>query len=220
MDLVNASNETLAVMIAEENCVDEALQQLFTNLKPLTRKTASGYLRYLRIYDIDDFFQEAYIIIWKMAIKYNEGCYDTKFITLYMIALKRRYNSMYRDYMLRNMICLHKGEDCYSYGYTVCTMMESEYAKEYRRKHREQGRKYNNHKQQSKMDTVSQKEKMTEEEKKEKKRRYAREYYKKNREKYVEAKRKWYRENRDYALLYQHLYQIRGKGINIKGNDL
>lgn len=87
-------------------------------------------------YDTDDFLQEGYILVWKVIS--NGGFKGGKFANYYVSAIRRRYISLYRSYTLKNTICISESEDLYHYGYQVCTLVESDYAKQYQEKHREQ----------------------------------------------------------------------------------
>ena len=89
-------------------------------------------------------------------------------------------------------------------------MVEDEYAKRYREKHRKECRRwYEKHRKKPNAESLP---KLTEEEKKERSRQKAREYYIAHREQCIEAKRKWDRENHEYALKYQRAYD---KGVRI-----
>ena len=94
-------------------------------------------------------------MIWKIALrgKYRRGSFKRYFAT----AIKYRLSNVFRDYVLRNFVCVgrvvsggSRGSrggsgssagflDIYGNGYQV--FVESDYAKRYREKHREQCRR-------------------------------------------------------------------------------
>lgn len=203
------SNEELVRQIYVQEQVERAFQQLILNLRPMMIKIGRKHLSKIPIYDLDDYVQEGSIILWQLmkSKKYN---WKDKFSTLFYAAFERRCINLYRDYVLKNMIVLTEAEDIYGYGYHLTRLVEDEYAKRYREKHREECRRwYEKHR---KKPNAESRPKLTEEEKKERSRQKAREYYIAHREQCIEAKRKWYRENHEYALKYQRAYD---KGVRI-----
>ena len=146
----------------------------------------------------------------------NDRTYDEKHkvSNLFYTAFDRKCTNLYRDYVLKNMVQLSETEDYYGYGYHIGTFIEDEYARQYREKQRERNKKWyeRTHPSSSK----PQLPKLSEEERRERNRQRSRDYYLKNKDKCREAKRRWYAEHREYALLYQKAYD-QGVRIGTKG---
>lgn len=208
------TNEELLEMYSSGENADNALQQLIKNLTPMMLSIGRKHLAKVPFYDSDDYIQEGCITLWNIIKKdvYNKNC---KLSSLFYTAFDRRCTNLFRDYVLKNLIKIHETDDVYYYGYEICTLVEDEYAIQYREKHREQCRKYNE-KHHLKQPTPKETPKLTEEERKERNRIRSREYYLANREKYKAAKKKWYQEHREYALQYQKAYD-NGYRIGTKG---
>lgn len=129
-------NEELVDLMQSGVETEYAYQQLFINLKPIILGEAQMYCSQMIDFDTDDFLQEGYILVWKVIS--NGGFKGGKFANYYISAIRRRYISLYRSYTLKNAIRISESEDLHHYGYQVCTLVESDYAKQYREKHREQ----------------------------------------------------------------------------------
>ena len=126
------TNEELVSLIGEGN--DEAYDQLFLNMKPITIKEAKKYLGKMPTYDMEDFIQEGQIIIWKIISRGNfkGGC----FASYYTTAIRFRLCNIYRDYCLKNAIVLREKADEKGEGYNKAILAEATYAETYREKHR------------------------------------------------------------------------------------
>ena len=127
------TNEDL-ISIIQETGDNDAYEQLFENLKPITLHAAEMYRGKMVTYDTDDLLQEGQIIVWEII---SRGTFKSgKFATYYTAAIKKRLVNIYRDYTLKNLICIGEHEDCR--GNVTKTMVEADYAREYREKHRAQ----------------------------------------------------------------------------------
>ena len=207
------SNEDLLEQIYLRQRWEQAFQQLIDNLRPMMVKIGKQHLYKIPIYDTDDYIQEGSIVLWQLiqSKKYNG---NGKFSSLFYTVFDRKCNNLYRDYVLKNFIEISESEDLYCYGYHVATLVEDEYARTYREKHREQCRRWCE--KNRKKPAVEPKPKLTPEERKERNRQRSREYYRTHKEQCLAAKHKWYRENHEYALLYQRAYD-QGVRIGEKG---
>ncbi len=126
------TNEELVRIISETDDED-AYEQLFENLKPITLHAAEKYRGKMTTYEAEDFLQEGQIIAWEII---SRGNFKTgKFSTYFTVAIKKRLVNIYRDYTLKNLICVGEREDCR--GNVTKTMVEADYAKNYREKHRQ-----------------------------------------------------------------------------------
>jgi len=209
----NKTNEELIFLIYEDNHSEDAFAQLIKNLTPMMVKIGRKHLAKLHFYEDDDYIQEGSFLLWRLI---QRRTYDEKhkFSNLFYTAFDRKCTNLYRDYVLKNMVQLSETEDYYGYGYHIGTFIEDEYARQYREKQRERNKKWyeRTHPSSSK----PQLPKLSEEERRERNRQCSRDYYLKNKDKCREAKRRWYAEHREYALLYQKAYD-QGVRIGTKG---
>ena len=132
MKYTNLTNEELIERI---NAGDEnAYEQLFRNLAPITLHEAEMYRGKMVTYGTEDFLQEGNITAWTILEKgsFKKGNFAAYFGT----AVRRHLVNIYRDYTLKNLICIDEQEDCR--GNITRTMVEADYAKAYREKHRAQ----------------------------------------------------------------------------------
>mgnify|MGYP003314980812 CR=1 FL=1 len=206
------TNEELIFLIYEGDQSENAFAQLIKNLTPMMIKIGREHLGKLPLYDNDDYIQEGAILLWSLIQKRQ---YDgkRKFSNLFYTAFEHKCTSLYRDYVLKNMVQISESEDYYTYGYRMGTFVEDEYAREYREKQKERNKRWREKKYPKSPSPTP--PKLTEEERKERARQRSREYYLKNKEKCQEAKRRWYAENREYALQYQRAYD---QGIRVDKN--
>ena len=131
-DYSGYTNEDLASLITSGE--EEAYEQLFANMRPLTMREAAPYHKKMATYDDEDFIQEGRIVIWKIISRgnFNGG----KFTTYYATAIKYRLANIYRDYCLKNLIVLREDADEKGEGYNKTVLAEASYAEAYREKHR------------------------------------------------------------------------------------
>lgn len=133
MTYTNLTNEEL-VSIITETADNDAYAQLFKNLAPITLHEAEMYRGKMVTYGTEDFLQEGMIIAWSIIAKGNFK--SGNFASYFSTAVKRRLVNIYRDYTLKNLICISEQEDCR--GNITKTMVEADYARTYREKHRAQ----------------------------------------------------------------------------------
>ena len=135
MKYENHTNEELVSIIAATG--DEgAYEQLFRNIDPITLHEAQMYLGKMDTYDREDFLQEGRILAWTIISKgsFKKGLFRVYFGS----AIRKRLVNIYRTYTLKNLVCIDEQVDCR--GNVTKTMVESDYARAYREKHREQCR--------------------------------------------------------------------------------
>ena len=215
--MTSKTNEELLEVIYGQDRADEALIQLINNLRPMMLKIGRIHLTKIPIYDRDDYVQEGSVVLWKIieSKRYNGR---GKLSNLFYTAFERHCINLYRDYVLKNLIKIHEtDDDLYFYGYHVCRFVEDEYAMEYRKKQRERNKRWA-----IKTGRIKPPEErkpvMTPEERKEKARQRSREYYATHKEQCQAMRKRWYQENREYALLYQKLYD-QGVRVGKKGPE-
>lgn len=171
MKYAEYTNEELVSIITETSDSD-AYEQLFRNLAPITLHEAEMYRGKMVTYGTEDFLQEGNIIAWQIIEKGNFK--SGRFATYYTAAIKKRLVNIYRDYTLKNLICIGEQEDCR--GNITKTMVEADYAKAYREKHRAQCKAWYEKKKAS-QPPKEKKPPMTKEEKIARQAVYQKEYY-------------------------------------------
>lgn len=213
--MIEKTNEQLLMKIYNHDNEEKALLQLIQNLRPMMIKIGRKHLSKIPIYDTDDYVQEGAILLWKLIQrrKYNG---KGKLSSLFYTAFDRRCINIHRDYVLKNLIQIHEAnDDQYYYGYHICRLVVDEYATEYRKKKKEWDKRWAEKTGRKKPD-AEKKPVMTPEERREKARQRSREYQAAHRDQCNAAKKKWYKEHHEYALLYQKLYD-QGVRIGKKG---
>ena len=182
MKYENHSNEELVSIIAATGD-EEAYEQLFRNIDPITLHEAQMYLGKMDTYDREDFLQEGRILAWTIISKgsFKKGLFRVYFGS----AIRKRLVNIYRTYTLKNLVCIDEQVDCR--GNVTKTMVESDYARAYREKHREQCRAWYAKKKASQPPKEA-KPQMTIEEKRAKAAAYQRAYKEAHPEKYVRRK--------------------------------
>ncbi len=130
MDYSTYTNEELIRMIADGN--ETAYAQLFKNIAPITLHEATMYRGKMETYDTEDFLQEGMITCWEIISRGNFK--GGKFSTYFGGAIRKRLIRIWRDYTMKNMICIGESEDCR--GNISRFMVEADYAREYREKQR------------------------------------------------------------------------------------
>ncbi|MBQ9662002.1 MAG: sigma-70 family RNA polymerase sigma factor [Oscillospiraceae bacterium] len=177
------TNEELITRIEEGS--EDALEQLFRNLRPIILHEAETYRDKMTTYDMDDLIQEGNILAWEIIVK---GNFKTgKFSTYYTSAIKNRLTNIYRDYTLKNLVCIGEHEDCR--GNVTSILVESDYAKNYREKHRAQCKAWYE-KKKAAQPPKEPKPRQTKEEKAAKAKAYQKEYYAAHPEKLEERRAK------------------------------
>lgn len=182
MKYENHTNEEPVSIIAATGD-EEAYEQLFRNIDPITLHEAQMYLGKMDTYDREDFLQEGRILAWTIISKgsFKKGLFRVYFGS----AIRKRLVNIYRTYTLKNLACIDEQVDCR--GNVTKTMVESDYARAYREKHREQCRAWYAKKKASQPPKEA-KPKMTIEEKRAKAAAYQRAYKEAHPEKYEQRK--------------------------------
>ncbi len=191
-DYTTYTNEELVTIIRsgdpDSDAVGDAYAQLFLNLKPVTLHESKMYSHKMDIYSLDDFIQEGQILMWDIIRKDNFK--GGKFSTYYGKAIRLRLAHIWRQYNLKNLVCIDESED--DYGNTYRILVESDYIKEYRVKRAaEQKRYYEKRKaKQPPKSKKPSKPKLTKEERNRKAREYKKRYYAEHPEKLEERRAK------------------------------
>ena len=181
------SNEELVSIIQSGD--EAAYDQLFRNLAPITLHEAEMYRGKMDTYSTEDFLQEGNIVAWEIISRGNFK--GGKFSTYFGAAIRNRLIRIWRDYNLKNLVCIGESEDCR--GNVTRIMVESEYAKEYRIKKAAQQKRWYEKKKAEQALTNPPKEKkppMTKEERSRKIMAYQKEYYAAHPEKLAERREK------------------------------
>ena len=125
MNYSTYSNEELVSIIQSGD--EAAYDQLFRNLAPITLHEAEMYRGKMDTYGTEDFLQEGNIVAWEIISRGNLK--GGKFSTYFGAAIRNRLIRIWRDYNLKNLVCIGESEDCR--GNITRILVESDYAKEY-----------------------------------------------------------------------------------------
>ena len=130
------SDEALIQVLMENPNNSAALETLTQRLRPTILGEALKYRAQLP-YDTDDYMQEGRILLWQIAVKknYRTGNFHNYFIS----AIRFRYYNLYRAYVLKIFVRIGGYEDIRGNTYEI--LVEAEYAKQYREKHRDDCKK-------------------------------------------------------------------------------
>ncbi|MBQ8094667.1 MAG: hypothetical protein IJ242_14005 [Clostridia bacterium] len=187
MNYSSYTNEELVSIIQSGD--EAAYDQLFRNLAPITLHEVEMYRGNMDTYGTEDFLQEGNIVAWEIISRGNFK--GGKFSTYFGAAIRNRLIRIWRDYNLKNLVCIGESEDCR--GNVTRIMVESEYAKEYRIKKAAQQKRWYEKKKAEQALTNPPKEKkppMTKEERSRKIMAYQKEYYAAHPEKLAERREK------------------------------
>lgn len=136
MDYTSLSVEVLFAELLKHPSDSPVLEELAQRMRPIIMTEALKYRSTLP-YDSDDYMLEGRILLWKIALQnnYRRDSFKKYFAT----AIRFHLSNLFRDYVLRNYICI--GECTDFYGNTFQILIESDYARAYREKHREHCRR-------------------------------------------------------------------------------
>lgn len=134
MTYTNLTNEELVERISagEEDFYD----QLFRNLRPVMLHEIDMYRNRMDTYGVEDLIQECRIVAWEIISRGNFK--SGVFSTYYGAAVRNHLIRIYRDYNLKNLVCIGESEDCR--GNITRILVESDYAREYREKQRKRSK--------------------------------------------------------------------------------
>ena len=177
------SNEELVEMIT--NGEEAAYEQLFRNIAPITLHEAEMYRGRMDTYSTEDFLQEGNIVAWEIISRGNFK--GGRFSTYFAAAVRKHLIRIWRDYNLKNLVCIGESEDYH--GTITRILVESDYAKEYRRKKAEQQKRWYEKKKAS-QPPKEKKPPMTKEERTRKVMAYQKEYYAAHPDKLAERREK------------------------------
>ena len=189
MDYTTKTNEELIALITTGD--EAAYEQLFHNIRPIILHEAAMYQHKMETYDTEDFIQEGNIVAWEIISRGNYSPEHGRFAVYFGAAIRKRLIRIWRDYTLKNMICIGEHED-YS-GNVSRILVESDYAKEYRIKKAAQQKRWYEKKKAEQALINPPKPKKTPETKEERSKRvmaYQREYYKTHPDKLAERREK------------------------------
>lgn len=128
MTYKNLTNEELVKIITEGD--ETAYEQLFKNLAPITLHEAEMYRSKMDTYSTEDFLQEGRIVAWEIISRGNFK--GGKFSTYFKGAIRNRLIRVWRDYNMKNLVCISEQEDYH--GNITRILVESDYAIQYREK--------------------------------------------------------------------------------------
>ena len=134
MKYADFTNEELVERISagEEDFYD----QLFRNLRPVMLHEIEMYRNKMDTYGVEDLIQECRIVAWEIISRGNFK--SGVFSTYYGAAVRNHLIRIYRDYNLKNLVCIGESEDCR--GNITRILVASDYAREYREKQRKRSK--------------------------------------------------------------------------------
>ena len=138
MRYTNLTNEELVSII--QSGEESAYEQLFRNLRPVILHEAAMYIDKMETYSLEDLIQECHITCWEVISRGNWSEEKGKFSTYYGGAIRNKLIRIWRDFNLRNLVCIGEQEDYH--GNITRILVESDYAKEYRQKKAEQQKRW------------------------------------------------------------------------------
>ena len=126
----NLTNEELVGII--QSGEQAAYEQLFWNLRPVILHETAMYIDKMETYSLEDLIQECHITCWEVVSRGNWTEEKGRFSTYFGGAIRNKLIRLFRDYNLKNLVCIGEQEDYH--GNITRILVESDYAKEYRRK--------------------------------------------------------------------------------------
>lgn len=132
MNYRELNDDALITMLMEDTNNSEIYEELIHRFRSTILGEAMKYRSQLP-YDTDDYLQEGRIVLWKIARQrnYRLGNFKNYFVS----AIRFHLSHVYRDYVLKNFIRIGGYEDIRGNTYEI--LVEADYAKAYRAKHRE-----------------------------------------------------------------------------------
>ena len=94
------------------------------------------YMNKMDTYGLEDLIQECQIVAWEVISRGNFK--GGRFSTYYGAAVRNHLIRIFRDYNLKNLVCIGEAEDCK--GNITRILVESDYAREYREKQRQRSK--------------------------------------------------------------------------------
>ena len=185
MTYTNLTNEELAERIIAGD--EAAYDQLFRNLRPVILHEIEMYKNKMETYGTEDLIQECHITCWEVLSRGNWDKSKGKFSTYFGGAIRNKLIRIFRDYNLKNLVCIGEKEDYH--GNISRIYVESDYAKEYRRKKAEQNKRWYE-KKKAAQPPKEKKPPMTKEERSKKVMAYQKEYYAAHPDKLAERREK------------------------------
>ena len=130
------SEEVLFAELLKHPSDSPVLEELAQRMRPIIMTEVLNYRSPLS-FDTDDYMQEGRILLWKIALQktYRRGCFTRYFAT----AIRFRFSNLFRDYVLKNLVRIGEYQDFYGNTYQI--LVVSDYARNYREKHREHCRR-------------------------------------------------------------------------------
>ena len=183
MNYSTYSNEELVNIIQSGD--EAAYDQLFHNLAPIILHEAEMYRNKMDTYDTEDFLQEGMIVAWEIISRGNFK--GGKFSTYFGAAVRKHLIRIWRDYNLKNLVCIGESEDCR--GNITRILVESDYAREYREEQRQRNKAWYEKKKAAEP-PKEKKPPMTKEERSRKIMAYQKEYYAAHPDKLAERREK------------------------------
>ena len=134
---MSRTNEELVKTIQETGS-EEAYEELFHNIRPIIIHEAEMYKGKIPHYGLEDYIQEGNLLAWKIIFSGNFK--GGSFAVYFGKAIRNYLCRIFRDYSMKNLICIGQKED--DHGNVTSILVEAEYAIAYREKQRERNKRY------------------------------------------------------------------------------
>ncbi len=188
---MSRTNEELVKAI-QETGDEAAYKELFHNIRPIIIHEAEMYKGKIPHYGLEDYIQEGNLLAWKIIFSGNFK--GGSFAVYFGKAIRNYLCRIFRDYSMKNLICIGQKED--DHGNVTSILVEAEYAQKYREKQRERNKRYYERKKAEEAEARRlagipepvKKQPMTKEEKIARQVAWQKEYYKANPDKLKEVK--------------------------------
>ena len=120
----------------------KALERLCTDYRPLFISESMGYRGRMETMDTEDFIQEGFITVWKIVEKGNYQPASGSFGGYLKQAVRFRFNRIWTDFCMKNMVLVGETEDFQGVGYTTRAYGIADCAERCRKQTRERARRW------------------------------------------------------------------------------
>lgn len=138
-DMNIKARELLDKLYANED-VDRNLEAFCALLRPVIWKRAGKFISSMEGYDKDDFFQEGYIIIWRIALQKKPPIHGSV-VAYFSRAIWYGFIDLYYQYALKNAQRVYAGSEFGSQGLSYYHVREIDYIERRKQKAIERARK-------------------------------------------------------------------------------
>lgn len=139
-DEMNIKARELLDKLYTDEDVDRNLEAFCALLRPVIWKRARQFISNMEGYDKDDFFQEAYILIWQIALQ-KKPAIQGSVVAYFSRAIWYGFINLYYQYALKNAQRIYAGTDLRSPSLSYFRLKEIDYVEKRKKRARESARK-------------------------------------------------------------------------------